>query len=270
MSELHEALLKVQAALKPLPRKRKGQAGTRQTTYADLADFETAVFPLLETAGLVWMTKPTTRDDGRFVLYYAMIHAATGEREEGDYPLHDGTGQQKGSEITYARRQCLGAVTGAVAVGEDDDAFHASGGQGRQRQARPPQRPSAPVTRTRTTGPDHERLRHGTVEATPGDRAAQRTRGPIPDDDNTWQAPMTAPSGNGRASMIVQHFKRLGVTDDGVRLGYTAALTNRVAVSSTNDLTPDEQRELLDKLSHCKNADALDQLMKAAGEAVTT
>lgn len=186
-SELAQALLKVQAELKPLPRKRKGQAGNRSTKYADLADFEEAVFPLLNRVGLVWMTKPVTREDGRFVLYYAMIHAATGEREDGEYPLHEGTGQQKGSEITYARRHCLGAITGAVAEGDDDDASRASEPRGSQGRPRQPQRPAAPVTRARTTGADHERVRHGTVEATPDDRPAQRNRGPLPAEDNKWQ-----------------------------------------------------------------------------------
>ena len=78
-SDVAKALIKVQAELKPIPRTRKGQAGTRKHKYADLADVEEAVFPLLNRAGLAWITKPTTTADGRFVLYYAMVHAATGD-----------------------------------------------------------------------------------------------------------------------------------------------------------------------------------------------
>lgn len=183
-SELAQALAKVQAELKPIPRTRKGQRGK----YADLAAVEEAVFHLLAGNGLTWITKPTTTEDGRFVLAYALVHGASGEREEGEYPLHGGgNAQQQGSDITYARRYALCAVTGAAPEGEDDDGAAAAQQPGRPGRPRQVERPARQVTRTRVTGPDHERLRDGTVEPTPGDRPAQRTRGPFPDDENPWQ-----------------------------------------------------------------------------------
>jgi hypothetical protein len=61
--------------------------------------------------------------------------------------------------------------------------------------------------------------------------------------------------------VIVRHFERLGVADRGIRLGYTHALTGH-AVTSTSELTDDEQKLLLEVLSKCKNRDALDQQSK--------
>lgn len=215
-SELAEALAKVQAELKPIPRNAEGQAGTRKRKYADLAAVSEAVFPLLARAGLVFLAKPTVREDGRFVLAYSLIHAS-GEREDGEYPMHGGGGaQQQGSEVTYARRYALCAITGAAPEGEDDDGAAASRARGGQRAPRPPQRPAAPVTRTRTTGADHERLRHGTVERTPDDRPAQR--GQLPDDENPWQdVPAEEQPGSaerGQITGIQMAYQKLGFKRD--------------------------------------------------------
>jgi hypothetical protein len=187
-AELNKALAGLQAELAPIKRNAKGQTGTREHRYADLAAVSDTVLPLLSKHDLAFSARPTLGDDGHFVLAYSLLHAS-GEREDGQYPLGTGTPQQLGSAITYARRYCLCAVTGATPVGEDDDgAAAADVRQGRQPQRqRPPSRPTAQPVHTRTTGTEHERLRHGTVEATPDDRAAERTRGPVPDEQNLWQ-----------------------------------------------------------------------------------
>jgi len=125
---------------------------------------------------------------------------------------------------------------------------------------RKPRRPAADPVHSKTTGADHERLRHGTVEATPDDRQAARTRGPVPDDQNPWQAD-APPNGRNRLGAIGIHFDRLGVTDRSIRLGYVAAITGH-AVTSSKELTDDEQTSLLEQLSRCKNLAALEQLSK--------
>lgn len=257
-SELAAALVKVQAELKPIPRTQEGQAGNRRHKYADLAAVEEAVFPLLACAGLAWLTKPTITADGRFVLYYALIHAASGEREEGEWPLHGGTAQQQGSEVTYARRYALQAVTGAAAEGEDDDGAAASRGSPRQSRPRAAQQPAAPVTRTRTTGAAHERLRHGTVEPTPDDHAAER--GPLPDDRNPWQdvppeeQPGTADPKDVTAIQIA--YGKLGFdhrTDRGQLLNVSEQIIGRPlagpnAQRTHNNLSYAEGRKLRDTL----------------------
>ena len=261
-SELAAALAKVQKELKPIARTQEGQAGTRKVKYADLSAVTAAVYPLLAKNGLAFIAKPTLRDDGKFVLAYSLLHES-GEREDGEYPMHGSAkAQDNGSEVTYARRYSLCAITGAVPEGEDDDGAAASKGSGgRPRQV---QRPSAQVTRTRTTGADHERLRDGTVEPAPGDRPAQRTR--KPDDDSPWQD-QPAGKANGLAGTvgaIQQHFKRLEVLDREERLGLTAQLAGwkrGEVIGSTNDLSADEAKRVLDQLAKCRNHETLMNLV---------
>lgn len=144
-------------------------------TYANLADVSEAVLPLLGSVGLSWSTKPTylmvpdpawiaaqvqaitaqgvtmTPEllgkvaelaplvSGEFVLWWVLRHAS-GEYDEGFVPLPDPARtdwQQVGSAITYARRYCLGAVTGLV-VSDDDDAQSVKGTPAAGEQPPPP------------------------------------------------------------------------------------------------------------------------------------
>jgi hypothetical protein len=109
-----------------LPRLGKGQTantGTYSYRYADLADVSTVVLPLLAKHGLSFSAKPTLDESGRFVLEYTLRHSG-GESDTGRYPLANGTPQQIGSSITYARRYALCSVTG-IAPDEDDDGAQA-------------------------------------------------------------------------------------------------------------------------------------------------
>lgn len=110
-----------------LPSIRKGETATVETkgggsysyTYADLADIAAAVHPRLADYGLSFVACPTLDDQGRFGLAYALLHTS-GQERAGFYPLpSNGTPQQVGSAITYARRYVLCAVTGVAP--EDDD-----------------------------------------------------------------------------------------------------------------------------------------------------
>lgn len=83
--------------------------------------------PLLEglLQGIIDLA-PTV--SGEFVLHWILRHES-GESDEGWVPLPDpvrSDWQQVGSAITYARRYCLGAVTG-IAVDDDDDAQKVKG-----------------------------------------------------------------------------------------------------------------------------------------------
>lgn len=102
---------------------KTANTGSYSYRYADLADIAQVLMPILAAEGLAWTARPTL-DGDRFVLAYSLIHGASGEREDGAYPLPDpsrATPQQVGSAITYGRRYCLTAVTGLVVGGEDDD-----------------------------------------------------------------------------------------------------------------------------------------------------
>jgi hypothetical protein len=133
-----EALNRLQAELKPIRRNTEGQVGQRKRKYADLAAVTEAVYPLLGKYGLSFSAKPTLRD-GRFVLAYALRHVS-GEEDAGDWPLNGGGSQQIGSEITYARRYCLCAITGAVPEGEDDDGHSAQEATEEDWRSQPPVR----------------------------------------------------------------------------------------------------------------------------------
>ena len=101
--------------------KATGKKFSYEYKYADLADVSREILPRLGEVGLSFTSRPTIAD-GQFVLSYSLMHVS-GEREDGVYPLPgNGTPQAIGSAITYARRYCLCAVTGAAPDSDDDDA----------------------------------------------------------------------------------------------------------------------------------------------------
>jgi hypothetical protein len=263
-SELAAALAKVQAELPKVAKSETADTGTYTYSYADLADVSAKILPLLGKHGLAFTARPTLNDDGRFVLAYSLIHSS-GEREDGQYPLplpEKATAQQVGSAVTYARRYSLCAVTGVAPDEDDDGAAAAKAAPARTAQGRrPPQRPTADTTRTRTTGPDHERLRDGTVMPTPDTRRAER--GPLPPDRDHWDgqpAGTPKPAANGTPGMIAQHFKRLEVPERDERLALTAKLAGWAEgreITSTNDLTPGEAAQVLGQLAKLRDHDAL-------------
>jgi len=200
-SELNAALAKLQGQLPHIPKGETGKVeGTTKQgkpfsytySYADLHGVSAAVLPLMSGLGLAFTARPTINEAGRFVLAYSLLHES-GESLNGEYLLPDPERfkqQDIGGFITYARRYCLCAVTGVAPAEDDDDAQAASKAKPparQQRPQRPPARPAATPVHTQTTGAEHERLRHGTVEPTPDDRPAARTRGPLPDGENPWQ-----------------------------------------------------------------------------------
>lgn len=111
---------------------KEGRSGY-EYSYADLGAVTRTILPRLGQYGLSWLTKPTMHE-GKFVLVYKLLHAS-GESEEGIYPLPDrGSPQEIGSAITYARRYTLCSVTG-VAPADDDDAAEATAGYHRSQRA---------------------------------------------------------------------------------------------------------------------------------------
>lgn len=144
--DLDQALLMLQADLPVLVKDKAGQVGQQKTRYADLVQANAVIIPRLNALGLVWKTKPTLRvEDPKFVLSYVLKHLASGEYEEGFYPLKLADNPQHlGSAITYARRYALLCVTGIVSDDEDDDGQAAAGQRYAQRAAqRPRQQASA-------------------------------------------------------------------------------------------------------------------------------
>jgi hypothetical protein len=165
-ASLAEALITLQASLPHITKASTGQAGNRETKYANLSTITDAVLPRLAALGLYWTCKPTM-DVDRFVLRYKLGHVS-GEADEGDYPLPNSNPQTIGGAITYARRYALCAVLGLAPAEDDDDAAAAS----KEARDRQNQRTSRIADERAATPPDHPRL-------------AERLTGPLPDDEWT-------------------------------------------------------------------------------------
>ena len=187
-SELAAALAKFQAALPRIAKNETGKVegvskdGKRFSYtygYAGLDDVSAVIMPALGKVGLAFTAFPHTID-GESVLVYSLLHES-GEERVGVWMLGTGTPQAMGGFLTYARRQCLCAVTGVHPGGEDDDAAEASQPQnGRVRNAH--------------SDPEHTRLN----QPPPEDYGrTQRSHGPIPPDEDRWAgrdaAPLTPP-----------------------------------------------------------------------------
>jgi hypothetical protein len=118
---LTEALCAVQADLPKIKKADKADTGKFSYTYASLTDVNDAILPLLAKHGLAFACCPTVDSQG-FVLRWELRHTS-GETLEGSWPLPDSGGAQaQGSAVTYGRRYCLLAVTGAAPDDDDDGA----------------------------------------------------------------------------------------------------------------------------------------------------
>ena len=238
---LAAALAELQATPPRIRKRSRGQVGTREITYADLATVMDALRPRLDKLGLLWTTRPTISADLGFHLVCTLTHIETGEDMVGYYPLGDGNPQQMGSALTYARRYALVAMTGLIPEGDDDDG-HAASQEPRRQPGRQPGR-----TRTRIPGPEHERLRQGTAQGRVD--GVERLSGPDPDDP--WAAdgnaePAERQPGSGKLLMrkLQAAFTDAGIKDRDVRLGMVAEIIGR-PVTSANDLTYVEAEEVL-------------------------
>ena len=130
--------------------------GTWGYKYANLAAVSRELLPVLGSLGLSFTACPTLTGDGKFVLHYELLHEADDRGASGDYPLPaSGTPQAIGSAITYARRYCLCAVTGAAATEDDDDAAAA------EREDGLPVNRDGSLSRSRTT--DEEKAAAGVM-----------------------------------------------------------------------------------------------------------
>jgi hypothetical protein len=130
-ADVAQALL---AAQKELPKITKDKQA-HHSKYADLATITEHVFPVLTKHGLVWTCQPTMVSETQLVLRWALIHAPSGDRWTGDYPIPATSPQTIGGNMTYARRYALCAVVGVVAD-EDDDGQQAENEHAKQQQQR--------------------------------------------------------------------------------------------------------------------------------------
>jgi len=292
---LAAALAELQTKLPRIGKDKKAKVRTKTGAdytydYANLATVSREILPLLGEFGLSFTARPTLRDDGKFVLAYSLLHVS-GEREDGVYPLPSGgTPQEIGSAITYARRYCLCAVTGAAPDDDDDDA------QAAEKAARGdevPRNQDGSISRRRATPAQkaaaglmdddqrkaHNELRKGVdgpVEA--GDKGKLRhcsPGNPCNEDDCpecTPEADLWTAANRGLRTpqpalkitdVIRMQFERLGYTDRDVRLGMTAKLAGRTdRLRTSKDLTASEAIRVRAALVSCTDAADLDRMLE--------
>lgn len=121
MSEttLIAALTKAQAKFAPIKRTKSGQQGNRRFMYAPLDEIIGATRPAMTENGLALISRIETNDTGAFVVT-ELRHAASDAVFTSRYPLTPGLlTQDRGKEITYARRYNTCALLDVV--GEEGD-----------------------------------------------------------------------------------------------------------------------------------------------------
>jgi hypothetical protein len=296
-ASLAAALAELQAKLPRIGKDKKAKVRTKTGAdytydYANLATVSRAVMPLMGGLGLSFISRPTLRDDGKFVLAYTLLHVS-GEHEDGDYPLPaGGSPQEVGSAITYARRYSLCAVTG-VSPDDDDDDAQAAEAAARGEDGEVPRNRDGSISRSRATpaqkaaaglmddgqrkahnelrkgvdGPleaaDKGRLRH----CSPGNPCREADCPHCTADADPWtDTPAGPPLRVPREALslpaqIAMHFDRISITDRDVRLGLTAQLAGAGRIGSSKELTASQARDVLEKLSRCKNELALRELL---------
>lgn len=131
---LATALSKAQATMESAAKnKRNPHFNSR---YADLASIIEAVRKPLTDNGLAFTQTIVLFPDLGLFLETTLLHTS-GQWLRSEYPLAQGTPQQTGSSLTYARRYSLSSIAG-IAADEDDDGAAAtqSNGGGRPQRKR--------------------------------------------------------------------------------------------------------------------------------------
>lgn len=130
IADLAKALAEAQSEIQPPAKDKtarvKTKAGGEYTfDYVDLASVLDAVRGPLAKHGLS-IAQGTAGENGKTALETRLMHVS-GQWMESAYPLSfQGSAQEKGSELTYARRYALCAMLG-IAAEADDDGNAASG-----------------------------------------------------------------------------------------------------------------------------------------------
>jgi len=147
-ADFFAALATFQARIPAIPKNQiarvTSQKGSYSYRYADLADIQRAIAPVLADSGLS-VTFDTEVDGGGYVIV-AKVHHRGGHSERTTFrvPVDGGTrmnsAQAAGSALTYGRRYALCAALGIVTAEDDDDA------QGAVNPALPPARPATAAT----------------------------------------------------------------------------------------------------------------------------
>jgi len=242
-----EALARLQADLPHIEKGKTAKVTSQRTgkthsyDYADLADCTRILLPLLARHGFSWTCRPTMIGSD-FRLQYVLLHSPSEGTIEGFYPLpSSGSAQEIGSAITYARRYCLCAVTGAAP--DDDDDGAAAEHLARATRNQPPEtRPDGSATDA-----ELERMRTGRE---PGATRATAT----PADDRWYDEPgqpLSPPAedafgsiGPEQKTRMFAMFGGLKMRDREAQVAFIEKATG-VRVHSRNDLSYQQAARVL-------------------------
>lgn len=160
--------------------------------------------------------------------------------------------------------------------GEEDEVPRNRDGSISRRRATPAQKAAAGLM-DEAQSKAHNELRKGAdgpVEAadkgklrhcSPGNPCREADCPECTPDADLWTAanpPLRAPrEAISLPAQIAMHFDRLGISDRDVRLGCTAQLAGTGRIGSSKELTASQARDVLGKLSRCKNELALRELL---------
>ena len=131
IDKLAMALSKAQAVMEAAAKNKRNPHFN--STYADLASIIESVRKPLTDNGLAFTQTIQTMQTG-LSLETTLLHTS-GQWLRSEYPLIQGTAQQTGSSLTYARRYSLSSIAG-IAADEDDDGAKATQAKPQQRKTR--------------------------------------------------------------------------------------------------------------------------------------
>jgi hypothetical protein len=114
--------------------------GTYVYSYADLADMEEAITPVLHNHGLMTDFEKHTDADGKEWLYGMLIHVESGTYKTSTWQITGHTNQDRGADITYGRRYLTGILTGVI-TDKDTDGKRTSDAPTREAEKPAPKRP---------------------------------------------------------------------------------------------------------------------------------
>jgi len=117
-----------------------------KSTYADLASvIESVRKPLTDNGLSFTQTTISLPPNGALYLETTLLHVS-GQWLRSEYPLLQGTPQQMGSSLTYARRYSLSSIAG-IAADEDDN-----GNAATRKKIEPPETDAEPIAEQAPTG----------------------------------------------------------------------------------------------------------------------
>lgn len=179
INELAAALAKAQGEMQAPKKDKTAKAGTYSYGYADLASVIDAVRGPLSKHGLSFAQLVTMSERG-ITLQTTLMHSS-GQWIGCEYPLlPGGTAQARGSDLTYARRYSLCAITG-IAAEDDDDGQAASqhkpgSGNGHTRPPAPRPAPVQEPPMDRDLDAEYRQTMNGTIPDDPPGEEPEQAR----------------------------------------------------------------------------------------------